>query len=70
MDWVKKQYKDAFFPIIIMSSLMAFFFPLSSGPVWFNIVGTFLGSYLYITLWLAARVLWATASKKINQNND
>jgi hypothetical protein len=69
MGWIKSQYQKAFFPIIILACLFSFA-PWMTGPVWFDIFGIILVSYIYITLWLIARVLWTTASKKINQNRD
>jgi hypothetical protein len=68
MDWIKKQYKGYFWYLLIINAILAAM-PWISSPYLLTVfVGTAFG-YIWLTLYVIVRVIWASIFKKKNDNN-
>lgn len=68
MNWIKKQFEDAFFTVVI-GSLIAGFMPWMSGPYWIDVIGIFFSAYFFTALWIIARILWVSVFERKDRNS-
>ena len=61
MDWIKKEYKRAFWSILTCSLIVALLLP---GPYFLELVATLFWTYFFFSLVIGGKIIWCTISRR------
>jgi hypothetical protein len=63
MKYIWNEYKKMFWIYLLLSTALAFA-PWMSGPYWADVIGTFLGAYIGLTIIVVVRTVWLTIKRR------